>query len=120
MIPRTRIRQQIWWELSPGGAGEASQISLCGGERGCNLASPLWSHCLSRALLSSDIGRKRLLCLSGINARSTLGRRFVRREETIDILVGQRVEIHLVGLGRRCSFHSCWFRSRRGGASHVP
>src|SRR3954470_15339577 len=81
MSPRTLMTQQIWFDTSPGGAGDVSHNSRCEKVRGWSFASPVSSHCLKRACLESDMG-------------SRLEHGFISHEP-VDLVAGKRVKIDL-------------------------
>src|SRR3954470_21371896 len=90
------MTQQIWFEISDGGAGDVSQSSRWEKVSGWSWASPLSIHCWKRARLTSDM-------------RSRLEKRiFVVADQGIDLFTRERVEIDLAdrrhrvnGCGRR-------------------
>src|SRR5205814_4933728 len=111
MRPRTLITQQMWFDTSAGGAADVSHNSRCGKVSGWRHASPLASHCLNRARLSSTM-----------RASLQYDVLLVVAEELVDLFIGKSVEINFNrGLNRLCCRYWCRCRrsSRRRGAAYV-
>src|SRR4051794_9581676 len=81
--PRSLMTQQIWLEMSDGGAGDVSHNSRCEKVSGWSRASPLSIHCRRRSRLISDM-------------RGCLEHRIlVVAHQAIDLFAGKSVEIDL-------------------------
>src|SRR3954469_14262287 len=92
--PRTSMTQQMLFEQSAGGAGDASQSSRWERVSGRSWAAPLSIHCLRGSRFASDM-------------RGCLEQRiFVFADETVNFIARKRVEIDLGcrGAGLGCAY----------------
>src|SRR5437899_821963 len=105
MRPRTLITQQIWFDTWAGGARDVSHNSRCGKVSGWRQASPLASHCLNRARLSSVM---RAFLQYNV---------LLVAEELVDLFVGKGVEINF-NRGRSRVCYGNWCRCRRSSWRH--